>query len=119
MMLRLYDRLRGPRQRVMKKRHLNIINIMLDREKMDLEDLGVLTVPAYMKMKAPLKAMIRDMNYLIEVGAIKFDRKIHKVKINLDWPTEITETEFFKRVREMPKAKNALVSEILGAVTDF
>jgi hypothetical protein len=25
--------------------------------------------------------------------------------INLDWPAQITETEFFKRVKEMPKAK--------------
>jgi hypothetical protein len=25
--------------------------------------------------------------------------------INLDWPTEITETEFFKRSKELPKGK--------------
>ena len=27
------------------------------------------------------------------------------LSINLDWPTQITETEFFTRVREMPKGK--------------
>jgi hypothetical protein len=27
------------------------------------------------------------------------------LSINLDWPTQITETEFFKRVKEMPKGK--------------
>ena len=27
------------------------------------------------------------------------------LSVNIDWPTEITETEFFRRVKEMPKGK--------------
>ncbi len=105
MMHRLYDRLRGPKRRVMKERHLSILNIMLDREKMGLEELFDSFDPYYQKLKAPRKALDRDINYLLGLGAIKFDSKILKVKINLEWPTEVTETEFFKRVKEMPKAK--------------
>ena len=29
-----------------------------------------------------------------------------EVWANLDWPTKITETEFFRRVKEMPKGKS-------------
>jgi len=27
------------------------------------------------------------------------------VKINLDWPSEITETKFFEKIKKLPKAK--------------
>ena len=27
------------------------------------------------------------------------------LSINLDWPMQITETEFFRRIKEMPKGK--------------
>jgi hypothetical protein len=29
----------------------------------------------------------------------------HLLSINLDWPRQITETEFFRRVKEPPKGK--------------
>lgn len=29
----------------------------------------------------------------------------HRISIRLEWPTEITETEFFRQVKAMPKAK--------------
>jgi hypothetical protein len=33
------------------------------------------------------------------------ERSGHLISIRLEWPTQITETEFFRRVKEMPKAK--------------
>jgi hypothetical protein len=33
------------------------------------------------------------------------DDKGYLLAINLDWPMEITETEFFQRVKDMPKGK--------------
>lgn len=55
------------------------------------------------------KALIRDLNYLIGLGAVSFERIGDPpnivLRIHLDWPTQITETEFFRRVKEMPKGK--------------
>jgi hypothetical protein len=57
----------------------------------------------------PRKALSRDLNCLIMLEAISAKRPTDaaqlKFSINLDWPAQITETEFFKRVKEMPKAK--------------
>jgi hypothetical protein len=33
------------------------------------------------------------------------DKSDFQLSINLEWPTQITETEFFKRAKELPKAK--------------
>ncbi len=57
----------------------------------------------------PQKALIRDLNYLIGLQAISAKRLPDKagflISINFDWPTKITETEFFRRMKEMPKGK--------------
>ncbi len=44
------------------------------------------------------------MNQAIQVKQL-LDKSDFLLSINLEWPTQITETEFFKRVKEMPKAK--------------
>jgi hypothetical protein len=53
--------------------------------------------------------LIRDLSYLIAMGAIGSKRLPDNtgflISINLDWPTKITETEFFQRVKAMPKGK--------------
>lgn len=45
-----------------------------------------------------------EMNQAIQVKQLP-DKSDFLLSINLEWPTQITETEFFKRVKEMPKAK--------------
>ena len=61
------------------------------------------------EVRNPRKALLRDLAYLINLEAISANRPADAgqlmFSINLDWPTQITETEFFKRVKEMPKAK--------------
>jgi hypothetical protein len=44
------------------------------------------------------------MNQAIQVKQLP-DKSDFLLSINLEWPTQITATEFFKRVKEMPKAK--------------
>ncbi|MEK6607032.1 MAG: hypothetical protein AABZ30_05155, partial [Myxococcota bacterium] len=60
-------------------------------------------------VKNPWKALVRDLGYLIGLGAISATRPAagadHVIGVNLKWPTEITETEFFRRVKVMPKGK--------------
>ena len=56
-----------------------------------------------------MKALIRDLKYLIRLQAMSAqklqDQQGYILSINLAWPTQITETEFFRRVKDMPKGK--------------
>jgi Fic family protein len=104
----LFGRLKSPRKRVMSDRHVQLLNLLLDEEEIILEELSKRTAHFY-RMKNPYKALIRDLNYLIELSAVGATRLPENagylIAIRLDWPTRITETEFFRHVKEMPKAR--------------
>jgi len=104
----LFGRLRSPRSRVMSARHVQVLNLLLNEGSLTLDELHALTAHFY-KVKNPSKALIRDLNYMIGLGAMLFERTHEppgfRFWINLEWPTQITETEFFKRVKGMPKGK--------------
>jgi Fic family protein len=108
LMFDLFNRLRTPRKRVMKERHIEILKLLLNTDHMSLDELTERTKIHYHTLGNARKALIRDINYLIGLNAIAFtklpDNKFD-LFVRLDWPTEITETEFFKRVKQMPKAK--------------
>jgi Fic family protein len=67
----------------------------------------------YEKLSSPNVAFFRDMNALIRLRAITAslaasqvpEKKTWLCKANLDWPEQITETDFMRLVSEMPKAK--------------
>lgn len=103
-----FGRLKSPRKSVMSGRHVQLLNLLLDEEKMTLAALTERTQGFY-EVKNPYKALIRDLNYLIQLHAISVKRLPDKegfvISINLKWPMEITETEFFRRVKAMPKRK--------------
>lgn len=104
----LFGRLKSPRKRVMSSRHVQLLVLMLDEEEMTLSALAERTRHIYM-VKNPHKALVRDLNYLIGLEALSAtrlpDKTGYSLRIRLDWPTRITETEFFKRVKAMPKGK--------------
>ena len=93
----------------MAERHIEILKLLLDAESLMLEDLRKKTETQYRTLNNPYKALIRDLNYLINLGAIRADKledNRHRISARLEWPTEVTETEFFARVKELPKAKS-------------
>jgi Fic family protein len=104
----LFGRLRSPRKRVMSERHVQLLYLLLDQGEMKLLDLTERTRHFY-SLKNPYKALIRDLDYLLNLDALTVrrlpDNSDFMLQINLDWPTQITETEFIRRVRELPKAK--------------
>ena len=104
----LFGRLQSPRKRVMSSRHVQILNMLLDEEEISLEDIIKKTSHLY-TVKNPRKALIRDLGYLLELQAMQAGRHAGNqelvLSINLDWPMQITETEFFRRIKEMPKGK--------------
>ncbi len=104
----LFGRLRSPRKRVMSDRHVKLLQLLLDRGSQTFSEVIKQTLGLY-HVKNPRKALIRDLSYLAGLEAIEIKQTDDKldaiVSINLDWPTQITESEFFKRVKKMPKAK--------------
>jgi Fic family protein len=104
----LFHRLRTTRKRVIAERHIDILKRLLAVDKLTLEELTEQTAAIYKQLKNPYKALIRDLNYLIRLRAIglkKLPENHYELFARLEWPTEITETEFFRSVKEMPKAK--------------
>jgi Fic family protein len=105
----LFGRLQSPRKRVMSARHMQILNLLLDAGEISLADISEKTRLFY-SVKNPSKALVRDLRYLIQLGTLNVkqlpdEKGFFLFSINLDWPTQITETEFFKRVKDMPKGK--------------
>lgn len=104
----LFGRLRSPRKRVMSDRHVQLLQLLLDKGSQKFSDVISQTAGLY-RVKNPRKALIRDLTYLSVLQAIEIKQTNDKldavISLNLDWPTQITESEFFKRVKEMPKAK--------------
>ena len=104
----LFGRLKSPRKRVMSARHVQLLSLLLDQGELTLAVVRERTVHLY-AVKNPAKALVRDLNYLASLQAIRV-RKLddppgYALSVNLEWPTRITETEFFQRVKEMPKGK--------------
>jgi len=103
----LFGRLRSPRKRVMSRRHIELLNLLLGTGEMNLSDLVDRTRHYYV-VKNPQKAVLRDLNYLVRLGTLSVRRLEDGVVLlaaNLDWPTQITETEFFRLIKTMPKGK--------------
>ncbi|HEY6551813.1 MAG TPA: Fic family protein [Vicinamibacteria bacterium] len=103
----LFGRLRSPRKRVMSARHVQILNLLLDSGQMPLAEVMSRTRHLY-ALKNPQRALFRDLTYLLGLDTMAGTRNPEGeflLSINLEWPTQITETEFFKRVKAMPKGK--------------
>ena len=108
MMYDLFNRLRTQRKRLIAKRQMAILKLLLEAESLDGSQIYEKTEELYKKLKSPINALGRDLVGLIELRAIDAtqDPKGRYVfKVRLEWPTEITETDFFDRIRKLPKAK--------------
>lgn len=104
----LFKRLRNKRKRLIAERHIEILKQLLNADILTLEALVEKTSVIYKQLKNPFRALLRDINYLVWLKAVGFkklpDNK-YELFARLEWPTEITETEFFRRVKLMPVAK--------------
>lgn len=107
LMYDLFPRLKSPRKRVIAKRQMEILQILLAEGTMPLEKLYRRLHHVYDNLKNPIKAYFRDIASLEHLGAARMDesQRRWRIEVNLNWPAEITESEFMARVRSFPKAK--------------
>lgn len=107
-MFDLFNRLENTRKRVIAERQIAILKLLLENDKMSLDDMFKRTKINYQSLKNPTEGLLRDLGHLIELGAIEFQKLgdgRHEISPRLQWATEITETEFFEKVKGLPKAK--------------
>ena len=66
----------------------------------------------YDSRKNPVASMVRDVKTLAALGAIRIwletknARDSILIYVNLDWPSTTTDTEFFEKLRTLPKSKS-------------
>jgi Fic family protein len=109
-MFSLFNRLRNSRTRVIQKRQLDILQALLEAESVVLEDLWKRMRSTYAALGEPIKAFNRDIGSLIDLGAIFAQRieapvPVWRMAVNLEWPSQITESAFFTRLKALPKGK--------------
>jgi Fic family protein len=104
----LFGRLRSPRKRVMSARHVQLLNALLEEGEAPLSHVDQRTRHLYL-VKNPYKALVRDLNYLVRLQALRARRAPDSsdwlLSVNLEWPAQITDSEFFKLAKDLPKAK--------------
>ncbi len=107
LMFDLFQHLQTPRKRVIAERRIEVLKILLETDWITLDELIKKTSRTYSSLTSPRKAIIRDLNYLIGLKAVKYEKigNGHRLAVRLEWPTEITETAFFEHVKNLPKAK--------------
>jgi Fic family protein len=111
----LFGRLRTPRKRVIAKRQIAILENLLPFVEVEWFTFYNDCLKFYTEVQNPGKALLRDINHLISMGAVDFrkessadDTLRYMVWARLDWPSEITETEFFRKLSALPRAKGTL-----------
>ncbi len=106
LMYDLFHRLETPKKRVIAERQMEILKLLLDHGPLSLEALFEATNKYYNTLTKPHYALIRDISRLMKIDAVKIVKDQDAIfEANLKWPMEITETEFFERIKRLPKAK--------------
>ena len=107
-MYKMFNRLESTRKRFIAKRQVAILNTLLDRGPLTHAELYAAVRSNY-GVKNPVTAFGRDIVDLFVLETITpivaNEAVDTRWSIRLGWPTEVTETEFFKRIKTMPKAK--------------
>src|SRR5215475_5538149 len=105
----LFGRLKSTRKRVIAQRQVQLLKLLLEIDEIDFNSLWKKALPDYESLKSPIDALVRDLNGLVYLGAINVKPPDNShgyiISLNLDWPTQITESRFFERVKNLPKAK--------------
>jgi Fic family protein len=111
----LFTRLQSTRKRVIVKRQLTVLERLLKEDgPVEFARLIIEMKTEYGSRANPFNALVRDLNRLISLGAISVQRKNEEgkdtkffIEVNLDWPSKITDTEFFDHLKKLPKSKTS------------
>jgi Fic family protein len=108
MMYDLFNRLESTRKRVIKDRQIALLKILLEVEKIDWYQFIDKAKVHYKDVANVNKTLTRDIGSLVQLRAIEIKKVAEKkwdVAIRPQWPQEITESDFFEKIKKMPKGK--------------
>lgn len=111
----LFVRLESTRKRVIVRRQLMVLTRLLDRDgEIEFTQLADEVTPHYASRKNAMFAIIRDVNRLGALGAITIrridapeKRPQFLIAADLNWPSRMTDTEFFAKIASLPKSKTS------------
>jgi Fic family protein len=111
-MYNLFGRLKTKRRRVIGERQIEILKVLLSEDRIDPVEIYYKIQRLYAPVKDSSTAFLRDLWGLSEINAINLNFQFdperlneRSVSINLNWPQEIDESEFLRRIRTMPKGR--------------
>jgi Fic family protein len=106
MMYRVYARFRSKRRRELSDRQIRILDYLLDHSDRHILVRDLISVIAndYSRLSHKGRAFARDIVQLEKLQAVHFDSidQKSKIRINLDWPQLMTDTEFGQKILERP-----------------
>ena len=101
----LFGRLRSPRRRVLAERQLQVLEALLSSDSIDVGTLFRHTMTHYLNLRVPMRAQVRDLIALLDLGAVEFHGD--DIRVNLEWPQQFSESELLERYENMPSAVSA------------
>lgn len=108
MMLDLFSRLKSKRTRVLAERQFEILKLLLNEGPLGMDLIQTRLASAYARLRNPHRAYIRDLTNLLNLNAIRYESHPtdrYRFSVRLEWPTEITETDLFRRISNLPKGR--------------
>ncbi len=107
-MYEMMNRLKSPRKAALAKRQMKILQFLLESSPMSVDEVIDKMYYLYGALKKSGNAFSRDFFALSQMGAIQTYQEddTWMVKVRLEWPTEITETEVFNKMKKMPHLKS-------------
>jgi cell filamentation protein, protein adenylyltransferase len=108
LMYDLFNRMKTKRKRIIANRQIEILKILLDGNRVTLDQLVKQTSHHYGRLKNPRSALLRDIVYLLDLKAIAYREEGEFEYVfwaRLEWPTEASSAEYLQRLRSMPKAR--------------
>jgi Fic family protein len=108
LMYDLFDRLQTPKKRVIAMRQIEILKMLLRLDTVGWPEFAQMAAQIHKSLTRPSMALVRDINYLGSLGAVNIWKDAEGrifLRVNLEWPAQITETEFFEKTRKFSKAK--------------
>ena len=101
----LFSQLRSPRRRVLADRQLQMLETLLDSGPLDLETFLNRMSENYHQLKHQSRALVRDVVGLINLNAVLLNDET--VRVNLQWPQEMSQSDLIERYERMPSAVSA------------
>ena len=101
----LFGQLQSPRRRLLAERQIKILDVLLVSPSINMNDFFIRSLPHYQGLKHQERALARDLIALIDLGAVTLSD--NEVRVNLEWPYRISQSELLDRYEKMPSAISA------------